>query len=134
MLADKKLLITGVITRDSIAWEVARQAQEAGAEVVLTGFGRAKRMTERAATKLPTPVERRRIRKQMQQRRHPPGEALRLPNPPETSLRITLQRRGRAGAVEHLDGARQHANVGEREIHPLGAGRRHDVGGVTGQE
>ena len=30
MLSDKKLLITGVITRDSIAWEAARQAQEAG--------------------------------------------------------------------------------------------------------
>jgi meromycolic acid enoyl-[acyl-carrier-protein] reductase len=57
MLADKKLLITGVITRDSIAWEVARQAHEAGAEVVLTGFGRAKRMTERAATKLPQPAD-----------------------------------------------------------------------------
>jgi enoyl ACP reductase len=57
MLADKKLLITGVITRDSIAWEVARQAQEAGAEVVLTGFGRAKRMTDRAAAKLPQPVD-----------------------------------------------------------------------------
>ena len=47
LLTDKKLLITGVITRDSIAWEVARQAQEAGAEVVLTGFGRAKRLTDR---------------------------------------------------------------------------------------
>ena len=46
-----------MITKDSIAWEVARQAQEAGAEVVLTGFGRAKRMTERAATKLPQPVD-----------------------------------------------------------------------------
>ena len=57
MLADKKLLITGVITKDSIAWEVARQAQEAGAEVVLTGFGRAKRMTERAAAKLPQEVD-----------------------------------------------------------------------------
>src|SRR3954454_21642927 len=57
MLAGKKLLITGVITRDSIAWEVARQAQEAGAEVVLTGFGRAKRMTERAAARLPQPVD-----------------------------------------------------------------------------
>ena len=57
MLADKKLLITGVITKDSIAWEVARQAQEAGAEVVLTGFGRAKRMTERAAQKLPQTVD-----------------------------------------------------------------------------
>ncbi|MDP9294051.1 MAG: enoyl-ACP reductase FabI [Actinomycetota bacterium] len=57
MLAGKKLLITGVITRDSIAWEVARQAQEAGAEVILTGFGRAKRMTDRAAAKLPQPVD-----------------------------------------------------------------------------
>jgi meromycolic acid enoyl-[acyl-carrier-protein] reductase len=36
VLSDKKLLITGVITRDSIAWEAARQAQEAGADVVLT--------------------------------------------------------------------------------------------------
>jgi enoyl ACP reductase len=57
MLAGKKLLITGVITRDSIAWEVARQAQESGAEVVLTGFGRAKRMTERAAARLPQPTD-----------------------------------------------------------------------------
>ena len=57
ILDGKKLLITGVITRDSIAWEVARQAQEAGAEVVLTGFGRARRMTERAAGKLPEPVD-----------------------------------------------------------------------------
>ena len=57
LLDGKKLLITGVITRDSIAWEVARQAQEAGAEVVLTGFGRAKRMTERAAQKLPQPPD-----------------------------------------------------------------------------
>jgi enoyl-[acyl-carrier protein] reductase I len=57
MLADKKLLVTGVLTRDSIAYEVARQAQEAGAEVVLTGFGRSRRMTERAAAKLPEPVD-----------------------------------------------------------------------------
>ena len=53
ILEGKRLLITGVVTRHSIAWEVARQAQEAGAEVVLTGFGRAKRMTERAAARLP---------------------------------------------------------------------------------
>jgi enoyl ACP reductase len=53
MLADKKLLITGVVTRDSIAWHVASRAQELGAEVVLTGFGRARRMTERAARALP---------------------------------------------------------------------------------
>ncbi len=57
MLQDKKLLITGVINRESIAFEVARQAQLAGAEVLLTGFGRAKRMTERSAARLPEPPD-----------------------------------------------------------------------------
>ncbi len=57
MLSDKKLLITGVISRDSIAWEAARRAQEAGAEIVLTGFGRARRLTERAAKTLPDPPD-----------------------------------------------------------------------------
>jgi enoyl-[acyl-carrier protein] reductase I len=52
MLEGKKLLITGVVNRESIAYEVARQAQEAGAEVILTSFGRVRRMTERSATKL----------------------------------------------------------------------------------
>jgi enoyl-[acyl-carrier protein] reductase I len=57
ILEGKRLVITGVITRDSIAFEVARQAQEAGAEIILTGFGRQRRMTERAAAKLPEPVD-----------------------------------------------------------------------------
>jgi enoyl-[acyl-carrier protein] reductase I len=57
MLEGKRLLITGVVTRDSIAFEVARQAQLAGAEVVLTGFGRARRLTERAVARLPEPVD-----------------------------------------------------------------------------
>jgi meromycolic acid enoyl-[acyl-carrier-protein] reductase len=57
MLEGKKLLITGVINRESIAFEVARQAQEAGAEVLLTSFGRARRMTERTAQKLPQPPD-----------------------------------------------------------------------------
>ena len=55
-MTNRKLLITGVVNRHSIAWEVARQAQEAGAEVILTGFGRAKRMTERSADQLPEPA------------------------------------------------------------------------------
>jgi enoyl ACP reductase len=57
MLDGKKLLITGILTRDSIAWEVARQAQEQGAEVVATGFGRARRLTERAVGALPKPAD-----------------------------------------------------------------------------
>jgi enoyl-[acyl-carrier protein] reductase I len=57
MLDGKRLLVTGVLTRGSIAFEVARQAQELGAEVTLTGFGRAKRLTERAAKALPIPPD-----------------------------------------------------------------------------
>jgi meromycolic acid enoyl-[acyl-carrier-protein] reductase len=57
MLAGKRLVVTGVVTRDSIAFEVARQAQELGAEVVLTGFGRARRLTERAAKRLDGPPD-----------------------------------------------------------------------------
>jgi meromycolic acid enoyl-[acyl-carrier-protein] reductase len=56
-LQGKKLVITGVVNRESIAYEVARQAQEAGAEVVLTSFGRVRRMTERSASKLDGPPE-----------------------------------------------------------------------------
>ena len=57
MLAGKRLLITGILTRKSIAFAVAREAQLAGAEVLLTGFGRTRRMTERAAARLPEPPD-----------------------------------------------------------------------------
>jgi meromycolic acid enoyl-[acyl-carrier-protein] reductase len=55
LLDGKRLLVTGVLTRGSIAYAVAERAQEEGAEVVLTGFGRTRRMTERAAARLPSP-------------------------------------------------------------------------------
>jgi len=55
LLEDKKLLITGVLTDDSIAWHVARIAQEEGAEIVATGFGRGLRLTERSLQRLPKP-------------------------------------------------------------------------------
>ena len=54
LLADKKLLITGVLTDGSIAWHAARIAQEQGAEIVVTGFGRGMRLTERSVQRLPT--------------------------------------------------------------------------------
>jgi len=57
LLAGKRLVITGVITKDSIAFHVAQQAQEHGAEIVLTSFGRVRRLTERAAQRLPEPVD-----------------------------------------------------------------------------
>ena len=52
LLDGKRILITGVLTDDSIAWHTARVAQEQGAEIVLTGFGRGMRLTERAARRL----------------------------------------------------------------------------------
>ena len=55
LLADKRILVTGVLNDASIAFSVARRAQEEGAEVVLTSFGRAMSLTERAARRLPDP-------------------------------------------------------------------------------
>jgi meromycolic acid enoyl-[acyl-carrier protein] reductase len=52
LLDGKKLLITGVLTDDSMAFAVAKVAQEAGAEILLTSVGRAVRLTERVARKL----------------------------------------------------------------------------------
>jgi enoyl ACP reductase len=57
ILAGKRLLITGVITKDSIAFHAAQQAQREGAEVVLTSFGRVRRLTERAAQRLDEPAD-----------------------------------------------------------------------------
>lgn len=53
LLSGKRLLVTGVLTEASIAFSVARVAQEQGAEVVLTSFGRPMKLTERAARRLP---------------------------------------------------------------------------------
>lgn len=53
ILDGKRLLVTGVVDRRSIAYSIAERALEEGAEVVLTGFGRARRLTERSARRLP---------------------------------------------------------------------------------
>jgi len=54
ILAGKRILVTGVITDASIAFHVARVAQQEGASVVLTGFGRLT-LVERIAKRLPSP-------------------------------------------------------------------------------
>ncbi|WP_202637800.1 enoyl-ACP reductase FabI [Bailinhaonella thermotolerans] len=81
LLDGKRLLITGVLTDASIAFSVARLAQEEGAQIVLTGFGRMS-LVERIAKRLPEP-------------------------PPVLELDVTNQEHldslaGRVG--EHLDG------------------------------
>ncbi|MEU7043557.1 enoyl-ACP reductase FabI [Streptomyces varsoviensis] len=57
LLENKRLLVTGVLTESSIAWRVARLAQEQGAALVLTGYGRGLRLTERVARRLPDPPD-----------------------------------------------------------------------------
>jgi meromycolic acid enoyl-[acyl-carrier-protein] reductase len=57
LLQGKRLLITGVLTPDSIAFAAATVAQQQGAEIVLTSFGRAMGLTERSAKRLPAPVD-----------------------------------------------------------------------------
>jgi enoyl-[acyl-carrier protein] reductase I len=57
LLDGKRIVVTGVLTDASIAFSIARLAQEQGAEIVLTGAGRGLSLTERTARKLPTPPE-----------------------------------------------------------------------------
>ncbi len=53
ILDSRRILVTGVLTDQSIAFHVARLAQEEGATVVLTSFGRALSLTRRTASRLP---------------------------------------------------------------------------------
>lgn len=52
LLKGKKILITGVLTPQSLAFGIADLAQKEGAEILLTGFGRALSLTERSAKRL----------------------------------------------------------------------------------
>jgi meromycolic acid enoyl-[acyl-carrier-protein] reductase len=54
LLDGKRLLITGVLTEASLAFGVAKMAQEEGAEIVLSGAGRTLFLTKRTARKLPS--------------------------------------------------------------------------------
>ena len=57
LLENKRLIVTGVLTPQSIAFSVARIAQEEGAKVVLTSFGKAMGLTEKSARRLPDPPQ-----------------------------------------------------------------------------
>ncbi len=57
LLEGKRILVTGVLTDDSIAYSVAELAQQEGAELVLSSFGRAMSLTRRVAKHLPVPPD-----------------------------------------------------------------------------
>lgn len=54
LLTGKTVVVTGVLTDQSIAFHIALLAQEEGADVILTSFGRTMSLTRRSATRLPT--------------------------------------------------------------------------------
>jgi enoyl ACP reductase len=56
ILEGKRILVTGVLMESSIAFQVAKLAQEQGAEIILTAFPRPS-LTERIAKKLPRPAK-----------------------------------------------------------------------------
>lgn len=56
LLDGRTVLVTGVLTEGSIAFHVARLAQEQGAQVILTSFGRQMRLTEAISRRLPVPA------------------------------------------------------------------------------
>jgi enoyl-[acyl-carrier protein] reductase I len=56
ILSGKNIVVTGVLTDASLAFGVAKLAQEEGAQVILTGAGRGLSLTERTARKLPQPA------------------------------------------------------------------------------
>ncbi len=56
LLDGKKILVTGVLTDGSIAFHIARLAQEQGAQVVLSSYGRVLSLTTRIAGRLPAPA------------------------------------------------------------------------------
>ena len=70
---------------------------------------------------------------EMEHGRHPPGEALRLPYPFQAARRIAGEQRPVAAPVPGGERLGQGADVGDGEVHALGPGRRHDMGGVAGE-
>ena len=57
ILEGKKILVTGVLTEASIAFAAAKIAQEQGAEVLLSSFGRMLPITQKIAERLPVPAK-----------------------------------------------------------------------------
>src|SRR5215472_17707590 len=110
------------------AMKYSSQVLERQADVVLGERGHAGARAGDVVElgKLHAALEWRVIIEPMQQRRHPPGEALRLPYALEADVGITVEQARRSFRVERDQSAREHAHVGRREIEPLRPGGRHD--------
>ena len=56
ILQGKNILVTGVLTDGSIAFHIAKIAQEQGANVLLSSYGRVMSLTTRISGRLPQPA------------------------------------------------------------------------------
>ena len=72
LLNDHRILVTGVLTEDSLAFGIAKRALEEGATVALSGAGRGLSLTKRTARKLGDVGRDRRTRRHRPQRRSTP--------------------------------------------------------------
>src|SRR5438270_12452309 len=79
-------------------------------------------------------LERRLVVEAVQKRGHPPREMLGAPDAAQRGCRIRLQRGFFTAFVESDQGARQDPDSGGGEMETLGAGRRHDMRRVAGEE
>ena len=103
LLEGRRLLVTGVLTESSIAFSIARRAQEEGAEIVLTGFGRGLRITQRVARRLPAEPD---VLAEAWQRQAPLGWDTSDPEPVADAALFLLSPLARriTGEILHVDG------------------------------
>ena len=70
----------------------------------------------------------------MQHRRHEPGETLALPDPAQACGAVAIEAILLVASIFGVERAGQHHDIGDRQVQALGAGGRHDVGRVAGDE
>ena len=70
----------------------------------------------------------------VEQRGHPPGEALRFPNAPQADTRVAFERQGGALLIEAFECLDQNRDIGHRQVHSLSPGGWNDVGGVSSKK
>ena len=136
ILEGKRLLVTGVLMDSSIAFHVARIAQQEGATVVLSSYGRASRITAAIAKRLPRSRTGHRAGRDLD--RGPggaagaPRRARRRPRRCAALHRFRPRIRARRELPQHHLGGRRHrgARVG---VLPQGPGRRGAAADAAGR-
>lgn len=75
-----------------------------------------------------------RIGELMKQGSHPPGKMLHAPNTAQADFGVAVEEGGGTGAIAARQRVGEDTDIGDGEVHALGAGGRNDVGGVAGEK